>query len=84
MGTVEFTCTGNLQKWNIATEVHGINVPKVLLNGEYYTITDEIIARFLFNLPNVQGHKFPTASHLANYKVPEGYMAVVGQFLLDD
>ena len=43
MGTVEFTCTGNLQKWNIATEVHGINVPKVLLNGEYYTITDEYV-----------------------------------------
>jgi hypothetical protein len=65
-GTAEFDITGILKDWTVVKDAHRINSPTLLTNGGHDQVTDEVMAPFSKEIPDVQWVKFAVSS--AHYK----------------
>jgi len=80
-GPSEFTVIGSLKTWSVVDEVHKIQVPTLLINGEFDEAQNVCVAPFFRNIPKVKWITISDASHCSNLEQPEKYMQIVADFL---
>jgi proline iminopeptidase len=80
-GPNEFLYVGNLKDWNRIPNMHEIEVPTLVLCGQYDELTAACALRMHNALPDSEITVLPNASHMAMYEVPEAYLGRVRKFL---
>jgi proline iminopeptidase len=80
-GPNEFLYVGNLKDWNRIANMHEIEVPTLVLCGQYDELTAACALRMHNALPDSEITVLPNASHMAMYEVPEAYLGRVRKFL---
>lgn len=80
-GPNEFLYVGNLKDWNRIPEMHRIEVPTLVLCGEFDELTPACSMRMHNELPNSEIAVLPNCSHMAMYEDPAAYLARVRTFL---
>ncbi|KAF8180186.1 Alpha/Beta hydrolase protein [Pholiota molesta] len=80
-GTAEFDITGILKNWTVVKDAHRINSPTLLTNGGHDQVTDEVMAPFFKEIPDVQWVKFANSSHVPHFEEREKFIDVVVRFL---
>lgn len=73
--------SGPLNGWDIINQLHKINVPTLLLNGEHDIAQNFVVQPFVDNIPNVEWLTFKNSSHVAMWEERERFMEVVEGFL---
>ena len=69
------------QQRNPSLEQLWVDVPTLVVAGEYDEAMPHTWAPFVERIPNVRSHVFPGASHMPHVETPEEFLAVVGDFL---
>lgn len=80
-GPNEFHVVGTLRDWTIVDRLDTIEVPTLVVAGEYDEATPRTWQPFVERIPRVTSHVFPDASHCSHLEHPEEFRAVVGGFL---
>lgn len=80
-GPNEFTFTGNMKNWNRIDDLKNINVPALVLVGQYDELTPDCSAKINNNLANSQIHVFTESSHMPFFEQPDAYFAILSNFL---
>ena len=80
-GPSEFHCTGTLQGWNIESQLGEIDVPTLILSGEYDESTPAINEVFHRGIQNSEWVVFEGSSHTPHLEVTEKYLQVLTNFL---
>jgi L-proline amide hydrolase len=80
-GPNEFHILGTLRDWSIVDRLHAIEVPTLVVAGEYDEATPATWQPFVENIPDVATHVFPGASHCTHLEQPVEFRAVVADFL---
>ncbi|KAI0086771.1 proline-specific peptidase [Irpex rosettiformis] len=83
-GPSEWYVKGTLKNWSVLDRVSTIDIPVLLLNGQYDEAQDSCITAFLHRLPKAKWVKLVgETSHMTHFEDRERYMQVVGEFLTD-
>lgn len=80
-GPNEFLYIGNLKDWNRIPDLHQINVPALIICGEYDELTPACSMRMQHALLKSEIHVITNASHMSFYENPEGYYPRLLDFL---
>lgn len=80
-GPNEFFVTGSLREWSVVDRLHGIEVPALVLAGEFDEAVPSSWAPFAERIPDVRVHLEPDASHCTHLEHPDVVLDVVGGFL---
>ena len=80
-GPNEFHVIGTLRDWTIIDSLHRIEVPTLVVAGEYDEATPATWRPFVDGIPEVSSHVFPGGSHCVHLEQPEEFRRVVGDFL---
>lgn len=80
-GPNEFTYTGNMKNWNRVPDMHRINLPCLILTGQYDELTPACSAKMHHALPNSQIKVFKNSSHTPFFEEPEDYFQTLQDFL---
>jgi proline iminopeptidase len=80
-GPNEFLYVGNLKDWSRIPNMHEIEVPVLVMCGQYDELTAACALRMHNALPDSEITVLPNASHMAMYEVPELYLGRVRKFL---
>lgn len=80
-GPTEFYVTGNLLDFDITDQLQDLDLPVLLITGEYDEARPETVARFQQLLPNARLEIIEDAGHLSFSKQPEQYRKVLADFL---
>ena len=80
-GPSEFHCTGTLQNWNIESQLGGIDIPTLILSGEYDESTPAINEVLHKGIQNSEWVVFEGSSHTPHLEVAQKYLRVLTNFL---
>ena len=80
-GPTEFTITGSLKTWSVIERLGLIEVPTLLLNGQYDEAQESCVEPFFQHIPKVRWVTIQDASHMAYVEQREKYMDFVKGFL---
>lgn len=80
-GPSEFYITGNLKDWDRTERLSAIQVPTLLISGEFDESTPRINQALLSGLPDAEWTLLEGCSHLAHVEAPVPYRAAVQAFL---
>ncbi len=80
-GPNEFHVIGTLREWSIIDRLGDIEVPTLVFAGEHDEATPETWQPYVDGIKNSRAHVFPDASHCVHLEHPEGFRAVIGDFL---
>jgi proline-specific peptidase len=80
-GPSEFHITGNLKDWDRTARLSEIQVPALLISGEFDESTPRINQVLLEGLPHAEWTLLEGCSHLAHVEAPAAYRAAVQGFL---
>lgn len=80
-GPNEFHVTGTLRDWSIIDRLDGIDVPTLVIAGEYDEATPETWRPYVERIPDSREHVFSDASHTPHIEQTEAFLDVVGSFL---
>ena len=80
-GPNEFTCTGNLLKWDRLADLPRIEQPCLVLCGMHDELTPDSAARIHRRLKRSQLMVFKNSSHMPFFEEPESYFSILGSFL---
>lgn len=80
-GPNEFHIVGTLREWTIIDRLNLIEVPTLVVAGEFDEATPSTWQPFVEKIPNVTAHVFPGASHCSHLEKPEQFRSVVNAFL---
>jgi proline-specific peptidase len=80
-GPSEFHCTGTLQNWNIESQLAEIQVPTLILSGEYDESTPAINEVLQRGIQHSEWVLFDDGSHTPHLEVTENYLQVLTDFL---
>jgi proline-specific peptidase len=80
-GPSEFHCTGTLQNWNIESQLGGIDIPTLILSGEYDESTPAINEVLHREILNSEWVLFKECSHTPHLEATEKYLQVLTNFL---
>ena len=72
---------GIIKAWSILEDLHKINVPILLINGEYDEATSGCQQKFFNAIEKVKWVCMMDASHYPHWEQRERYMNTVGAFL---
>lgn len=72
---------GTLKTWTIIPELHRIQAPTLILNGQYDEAQDVCVLPFFQRIPKAKWYTFPESSHMPHWEEREKYMQVVNDFL---
>lgn len=75
--------TGTLRDWSVIERLPEISVPTLVLGGEFDELDAAARQPFLDGIPDVRGHEFTEASHVAYIERPEAVRVVLGVFLTE-
>jgi len=81
-GPSEFHCTGTLQNWNIESQLGGIDIPTLILSGEYDESTPAINEVLHRGIQNSEWVLFEESSHTPHLEVTQKYLQVLAKFLI--
>ena len=81
MGTGPGEVTGTLRGWTVENRLAGMAMPTLVLGGEYDELDAAARRPFLDLIPDVRGHVFAGASHVAFYETPEEFCDVTAAFM---
>jgi L-proline amide hydrolase len=80
-GPNEFHVIGTLRDWTIVDRLDRIDVPTLVVAGEFDEATPETWQPFLDGIPRSTGHVFVGASHCSHLEQPEIFRSVIADFL---
>lgn len=80
-GPSETNATGILKDWSAIDRLHLVDVPTLLLSGEYDQATPRQMEIAHKLIRGSQWVKFENGSHQSNWEVPEKYFAAIIDFL---
>lgn len=80
-GPTEFHVIGTLRDWSVEDRLNRIDAPTLVINGRFDEATDDTVAPFLSQVPNVRHHRFEESSHMPHWEERDAYMEVVSRFL---
>ncbi|KAI0832491.1 prolyl aminopeptidase-2 [Trametes gibbosa] len=80
-GPAEFTVSGTFKDWSIEDDAHKINVPTLLISGEYDNVTDNVVRPLFKAIPKVKWYTIPGASHTPHLERREKFIELVAEFL---
>jgi L-proline amide hydrolase len=80
-GPNEFAPTGSLKNWTIVDRLSAIDVPTLVISGEFDEATSECQLPFIERIPDVRQGVVAGASHLSMVEQPETYFRIVSDFL---
>ena len=80
-GPNEFHIVGTLRDWTIIDRLHLIDVPTLVVAGEFDEATPPTWAPFVDQIADVTSHVFPDASHCSHLEQPQEFQRVIGAFL---
>ena len=80
-GPNEFHVIGTLRDWTIIDSLHRIEVPTLVVAGEYDEATPATWRPFVDGIPEATSHVFPGGSHCVHLEQPEEFRRVIGDFL---
>jgi proline-specific peptidase len=81
MGQDPGEVTGTLRGWTVVDRLAGMAVPTLVLGGEYDELDASARQPFLDLIPDVRGHVFAGASHVAFDETPDEFRDVTSAFL---
>ena len=80
-GPSEFYCTGKLQNWNIEDRLGEINIPTLILSGEYDESTPSINQLLQSGIPEAEWVLLEGCSHTPHLEATETYLQILTNFL---
>jgi L-proline amide hydrolase len=80
-GPSEFHVVGPLKDWDITDRLGEIQIPTLVITGEFDEATPAINKRVSEAIPGAESVIYPGGSHMAHVEDPEGYMRVLADFL---
>lgn len=80
-GPNEFHVIGTLRDWTIVDRLPQIDVPTLVVAGEFDEATPATWAPYVDHIPDVRSHVFPDASHCTHLEKPEDFRSVIADFL---
>ena len=80
-GPNEWTLTGALQGWDVRARLHELDLPALVIRGQYDLSTESIAATLVSGLPQAREVVFEESSHTPVLEETERYLEVVGGFL---
>jgi pimeloyl-ACP methyl ester carboxylesterase len=72
---------GTLRGWTCEDRLAHLNVPTLVMHGEFDELGPVAHQPFLESIPDVRGHVFAGASHASYAESPEEFRQVLGAFL---
>ena len=82
-GPNEFYCIGTMKDWDITDRLHTIDVPTLLISGEYDEATPRIVGEIRDRLPGARWELFAWSSHMPHVEEPAKFKTVVTGFLAE-
>jgi L-proline amide hydrolase len=80
-GPSEFHIVGPLKDWDITDRLGEIRIPTLVITGEHDEATAAINRRVSGGIRGAESVVYPGCSHMAHVEDPQGYMAVLDDFL---
>jgi L-proline amide hydrolase len=80
-GPTEFTVVGTIKDFDITDRLGEIEVPVLLVSGEYDEVRPHLTAAMNERLRHGERVVFEDSSHMPHVEEPERFLAVVGAFL---
>lgn len=68
-------------EWWIDDQIHLLDVPALLINGEFDYMTDEVCGPYFWKMDKVKWIKFMESSHTPMWEEREKYIDAVRNFL---
>jgi pimeloyl-ACP methyl ester carboxylesterase len=81
-GPSEFTVIGSLKTWDVRPDLHLIDVPTLVLNGELDEARDSCVYPFFEGIKRCRWRTISGTSHMSHVEDTEGYCGVVAGFLM--
>jgi proline-specific peptidase len=81
MGQDPYEVTGTLRGWTVEDRLASMTVPTLVLGGEYDELNAASRQPFIEKIPDVRGHVFANASHVAFSETPQEFRDVTAAFL---
>lgn len=70
-GPSEFHCIGSLKDWDITDRLPEIDIPTLLISGEFDEATPKVVKAVADRIPNSEWVLFEGASHSTHIEAPE-------------
>jgi L-proline amide hydrolase len=80
-GPSEFHVTGSLAGWDVTPRLGGIQVPCLVISGEFDEATPDLVRPLVQAIPGARWELFEGASHSTHLEQPERFLALVESFL---
>jgi L-proline amide hydrolase len=80
-GPSEFHTIGSMLDWDITDRLPGIDVPTLLVSGEFDEATPHIVEQIASRIPGARWELVAGTSHLTHVEEPEIWTELVGGFL---
>ena len=80
-GPNEFAPIGTLKDWTVVDRLSAIEVPTLVICGEFDEATSECQQEFIEGIADVQSAVVAGGSHLSMVEQPEAYFRIVREFL---
>jgi L-proline amide hydrolase len=80
-GPSEFHVTGSLAGWDITPRLGGIQVPCLVISGEFDEATPDVVRPLVQATPGARWELFEGASHSTHLEQPERFLRLVESFL---
>jgi proline-specific peptidase len=80
-GTNEFNVTGTLRNWSVVSRLGEINIPTMILSGQYDESTPIINQTINKGIKGSEWVIFENSSHTPHLEEPKKYLMVLEQFL---
>ncbi|MGK2925585.1 MAG: proline iminopeptidase-family hydrolase [Lysobacterales bacterium] len=80
-GPTEFNATGTLIDFDVTGRLHEIDAPVLFITGEFDEARPETVAGFQQQVPGARLAVMEDVAHYSLVKDPEGYMAILEEFL---
>ncbi len=82
-GPNEFHVVGTMADWTIIDRLPQIEVPTLVVAGEFDEAQPIVWEPFVEHIPDVRSHVFADASHCSHLEKPEEFRSVIAAFLTD-
>ena len=80
-GPNEFYVVGTLRDWSIEERLERINVPALVVAGEFDEAAPETWAPYAERIPGARVQIFPGGSHCVHLEQPDSFQDVISEFL---
>ena len=67
--------------WDFRDQIHLLDVPALLVNGEYDYMSDGVCGPFFEKMPKIKWVKFTNSSHMPHWEERDRYMDILRVFL---